>query len=567
MLTSLKVRNLALIESLELEPCAKLNILSGETGAGKSIIVDGIMLLLGARYDKSLLRYGAESGLVEGVFDTTDRAREVMTELGIGTEDECIIIARRFFADGKNEIRINGRAATTSMLKQLMATLVDIYGQNEYQSLMKAGEHLRILDYYVRKKLKSVRDGYVNFYSEYKDTVYKLSKIGDASEREREIDLLRFQIDEINNAATYENEEDELIERRNVITSAEKIYAALGHAAEALGSREEGAATDAVGEAMRELSSVSALKNTFNELYDRLYTLSIELGDICDGINDELDNLHFDMNELDDLEKRLGFVRALKRKYGSYKDMLAFKVTSEKRLEFLENADEHYSELSLKKKTALHKLYNAAQEMHEIRVAGAVEFENKIKSELGELGMENADFKIEISEFPQESEFEGRFGMNGADTAEFYLSPNAGQPLKPLIKIISGGEMSRFMLALKVISNETDDIPTMIFDEIDAGISGITGRVVAKKLASISRRHQVLCVTHLAQIAAMADSHFYISKHTLNNSTVTNVNELDERGMINEVSRLSGGQGISDKSDGNAETMKKWSTDYKDSLS
>ncbi|MDE6398992.1 MAG: DNA repair protein RecN, partial [Clostridiales bacterium] len=224
MLTRLAVQNLALIERLELSPCGQLNILSGETGAGKSIVVDGIMLLLGARYDKTLLRYGEQSGYVEGVFDANERALGIMRDMG-WEEDDSIVITRRFFADGKNEIRINGRAATTSMLKQLTATLVDIYGQNEYQSLMRSGEHLRILDYYVRGTCADIRDRYAKAYSEYKAVTAQLGKIGSSSEREREIDLLGFQIAEIGNAHTYEGEEDELIERRNIILSSEKIYA------------------------------------------------------------------------------------------------------------------------------------------------------------------------------------------------------------------------------------------------------------------------------------------------------------------------------------------------------
>lgn len=564
MLRRLAVQNLALIERLELSPCRNLNILSGETGAGKSIIVDGIMLLLGARYDKSLLRYGTESGYVEGEFDATERTRDLMRELG-WDEDDTVIVLRRFHADGKNEIRINGRAATTNMLKQLTATLVDIYGQNEYQSLLRPGEHLRILDYYIRNDCAETKAAYAKAYGALAETKKQLAEIGVESEREREIDLLRFQIAEINDAHTYENEEEELLERRNIITSSEKIYAALGRAVQALGEQ-DGAATELVGDAEKELASVAHLKTTFNDLYERLQSVSIELSDLCEGIGDELDGMHFDQNELDELEKRLSFVRSLKRKYGAYRDMLSFADKASAKLSYLENADEAYEQLSKHKRALLHELYVLAGQLREKRARGAAEFESRIKAELGELGMEHADFRIVFSEFPAEDAFEGQFGASGADTAEFYLSPNAGQPLKPLVKIISGGEMSRFMLALKVIYNEADDIPTMIFDEIDAGISGITGQVVAKKLAAISRRHQILCVTHLAQIASMADAHFFIRKQTDGNSTVTTVTPLDKDGMVDEISRLSGGKGISKQSDLSASTMKKWSDEYKATL-
>ena len=565
MLTRLVVSNLALIERIELMPCSQLNILSGETGAGKSIIVDGLMLLLGSRYDKSLLRYGASSGFVEGEFEVNARAREVFGEFG-WDEDECIIINRKFNSDGRNEIRINGRAATINMLRQLTSALVDIYGQNEYQSLTRPSEHFAILDYYVHGEIAEVKAEYVKLYAQYRETKAALLGIGDAGEREREIDLLRFQLDEIANSGVYENEEDELIEKRNIITSAEKIYAALGAAAEVLGEQEDGAANELIDSALKSIGSVSDIKNTYSELYERLQSLSIELNDVYEGVRDELDSLSFDADELEETEKRLALVRSIKRKYGSYSDMLAFKKKAEDRLAFLENADENFAELTRKKEKLTEKLYKLGKTMHDKRVSGAAKFESKIKKELSELGMENSDFKIEIPEYPNISEFEKKFGMSGADSAEFYLSPNAGQPLKPLIKIISGGEMSRFMLALKVISNEIEGTPTMIFDEIDAGISGITGQVVAKKLAAISRKHQILCVSHLPQIASMADAHFYISKHTAGDSTVTTVTQLDYEGMVSEVSRLSGGKGISDKSDSNALVMKQWSDDYKASL-
>ena len=539
--------------------------MSGETGAGKSIIVDGLMLLLGARYDKSLLRYGTESGYVEGVFDVTVRARDVMNELGLD-EDDQIIVTRRFFADGKNEIRINGRVATMSMLRALTATLVDIYGQNEYQSLIRTGEHLRILDYYIRNDCKAEKKEYADAYARYRETVAALGKIGDGAERIREIDLLRFQIDEINDAKTYESEEDELNERRNLITSAERIYAALGQSLQVLNEQDEGAASELVSQAQREIGSISSIKSTYAELYERLHAVSIELSDVCEVLRDESEGLHFDMNELDELEKRLDFIRSLKRKYGNFSAMNVFREKAQARLEFLENADEHYEALTREKKELTDRLYVLAQSVHDKRTRGAEEFARKIKKELNELGMENSDFRVVVSEFPARSEFEGKFGQNGADTAEFYLSPNAGQPLKPLVKIISGGEMSRFMLALKVISNQSDDIPTMIFDEIDAGISGITGRVVAKKLAMLSREHQVLCVTHLPQIASMADAHFFIYKRSEENNTVTNVVPLDGKGMIDEISRLSGSKGISEQSDTNAQTMKRWSDEYKASL-
>ncbi|MDE7395163.1 MAG: DNA repair protein RecN, partial [Clostridiales bacterium] len=295
-------------------------------------------------------------------------------------------------------------------------------------------------------------------------------------------------------------------------------------------------------------------------------SVSIVLKALAASVGDELGELNFDPNELEELEKRLQTVRSLKRKYGAFAEMHKFREKSAARLEELENADELCEALTAKKNELLKSVYKKGKIMHGIRAVAAHEFSEQIKKELHELGMENADFEVRLSDFPAIENFDKTFTVSGADTAEFYLSPNAGQPLKPLVKIISGGEMSRFMLALKVIAGAADDIPTFVFDEIDVGISGTIGQVVAKKLATISRKHQILCVTHLPQIASMADKHFYIEKQTVDQNTVTRVTPLSEEGMIGEISRLSGSKGISDESDANARNMKNWCNTFKNAL-
>ncbi|MDR2201812.1 MAG: DNA repair protein RecN [Clostridiales bacterium] len=566
MLKRLLIRNVALIKSLELDFCARLNILSGETGAGKSIIVDSLMLLLGGKYDKTVLRYGEDSGFVEGVFDANAGAKKILEDFGYDAEDE-IIVNRKFNSDGKNEIRINGRSATALMLRALTEKLVDIYGQNEYQSLAKNSEHLRILDYYVRHNTAAALKNLSAEYAKLQKINRELREVGDDKERLQNADLLSYQINEIEKARVREGEEDELVARRRVITGAERIAAALNTAKESLSYSDEINAQQLISQALDALNSVSDIGGVYKELAGRLNAVSIELDDIAAVACDELDNTEFDPRELDALESRLDVLRSLKRKYGDYAKMTRWLSEAKERLYKLETGAELYEKLQKQKRDALAAAYGLALSVSAVRKAGAAGFEKLIVRELADLGMADASFKIVFEDLPAENDCEKVLTQNGLDRVEFYLSANAGHPVKPLVKIISGGELSRFMLALKVVSSRIDDIPTMIFDEVDTGISGKIGQEVAKKLAVISRSHQVLCVTHLPQIASMADNHYLIEKSAANNETVTGVTLLDQNGVIDEISRLSGAKDISVQSHENARQMKAWSDSFKSSES
>lgn len=566
MLSKLTINNVALISKLELDFCNHLNILSGETGAGKSIIVDSLMLLLGARYDKSLLSYGETFGFVEGVFITNESIKKSMKGLGI-EEDELLIINRKFFDDSKTEIRINGRMVTTAMLKQLMTTVVDIYGQNEYQSLIKQSEHIKILDYYVKHSTIKILEKLSLEYQNYTNIKKEIAELGDLSQRERNIDMLKFQLDEINNANIQKNEEEELLDLRKKILSVEKINSAFTTLIECLeGNEDISSAQTLISTAYHALSPITALNSDYEELHTRLDSISIELTDIIACATNELSSLNFDLSDLDKLEKRLDIIKLLKKKYGNFDKMLQFKENSEELLYKLENSTVIYDKLVSQKLDSIKVIHAYCCELSNIRREGAIKLEENIVNELSQLGMNESKFKIIFEPIPPLEICENRLSANGFDCLEFYLSPNAGQPLKPLLKIISGGEMSRFMLALKVISSETDDIPTLIFDEIDTGISGAVGQAVAKKLARISRKHQILCVTHLPQIASMADNHYFIAKEIKNGNTSTGVKQLSREEMIEEVSRLSGGKDISAQSHLNALEMKNWSDEYKISL-
>lgn len=565
MLSRLIINNVALIEKLELEFCGGLNILSGETGAGKSIIVDSLMLLLGGKYDKTILRFGTESGFVEGVFEDNDKIYDVLGECGFEQED-ILIVNRKFLLSGKNEIRVNGRVCTLSMLKTIMSKLVDIYGQNEYQSLVNKSEHLKIVNYFLRGELQEKTEELSKIYASILAINKQLRSLGESGERARNADIIRFQLQEIEKANAYDGEEEELKERRNIIASSEKIATAFTTASAALSCGDESSVGAFIAVALDAIGSVSSLSGSFSALYEQLKAVSVELDDISSTCESQLSEINFDFNEVEKLEQRLDTLRTLRRKYGDFVSMEKFVNDNQNYLDTLDNAEYLFEKYTKEKTVKLKEFYALAEQISVLRKKGSEKLSSAIIAELADLGMAGADFRIEFNEFPQLSEIEKNMSSDGLDKVEFYFSANKGQPLKPLTKIISGGELSRFMLALKTVSSRTDDISTMIFDEIDTGISGKIGQEVAKKLAIISHEHQVLCVTHLPQIASMADNHYFISKSTINDKTITNVEKLDHAMEVEEISRLSGAQDISKQATENAEQMKKWSDDFKSQI-
>ncbi len=556
MLKKLIVSNLALVRSAEITFDCGLNIISGETGSGKSILIDGLMLLLGGRYDKSLLRYGAKSGFVEGAFE--GNVASYLTELGL-EEDEILIIHRKFDDSGKNEIRVNGRQITLSMLKTLTSELIDIYGQNEYHSLTKKSEHLKILDHYCGDELSNALSLYRTKRNEYVEISAKVSDLGNERDRERTIDLLSYQINEIEEADVKDGEEEELKVKRRIAANAQRIAQSLSISYETLSGST--GVLDKLTETERNLQFMSGIDTKYEELCARINSARIELDDVAETINNELEAI--DLNEdIDALERRLDIVRSIKRKYGAYTQMLTYLSEAKERLELLKDSDAVYERLVAEKKQKFTQMKTLAEQLSAIRKNHAFTMEKSVVNQLKDLGMSGSVFKIVFDENTDTAD-DDIYTSSGFDLLEFYLSPNAGQPPKPLIKIISGGEMSRFMLALKVISGELNGTQTMIFDEIDTGISGAVGQEVSKKLYEISVNKQVICVTHLPQIAAMADNHLFITKRVESGETLTEVFALDLDGRVKEVSRLSGGENISSTSGQNAQEMIKWCNSYK----
>lgn len=562
MIRSVSVQNIALIDRVDLELGAHLNILSGETGAGKSIIIDSLGFVLGERADRSLIRYGTDHAAVEAVFEDylTPDVAAYLDDMGIEAED-VLILRRKMSADGRNECRINGRITTLSVLKGLTELLVDIHGQHEHQSLVKPANHEKMLDGMGGKELLAARAENAMLREKFRALKAEFERFGDESERARRLDVLRFQIDEIERAEVGEGEEEELLEKRKRIRNTEKILSALASAKSALEGYDGASVGGNLKAAAASLSTISAYDGGIDPLCERLDAAKTEIEDIGETLGDMMRKFDFDAKSADAVEERLELVRNLQRKYGgSYAALCDFLAKAKTEAETLENASERVEELEREIASAGKKLSDAARRLGDMRRSAAEKFENDMMRELGDLGMGGTTFKVEIkSDYAPDN-----IGETGGDEVEFLISPNVGEPLKPLAKIISGGEMSRFMLALKNIVAGLDGIGTMVFDEIDTGISGHISAVVAEKMCNISRDRQVIAITHMPSLAAMADSHFLIQKSVSDGKTHTRVLLLEDD--TDEVARLIGGNDYSSHAVPHAREMKKWAEEYKRSV-
>lgn len=562
MLCQLSIENIALIDKLSLELKDGLNILSGETGAGKSIIIDSLNFVLGERADKSLIRFGTDKASVEAVFEDYDTPAvdAYLEDLGIERED-VLVLRRKMSVDGKNECRINGRISTLSTLKGLTELLVDIHGQHEHQSLLKSANHVRLLDKLGEKKIAKLKEDVENDYKQYTSLKREFARFGNSDERERKLDILNFQIDEIEKADVKDGEEDELLTARKRIRNMEKIISALEGAKNLLDGYDSQSVSASIKNSVALLNTISSYDESIEPIVDRLDSCKVEITDISETLSDMLQKLDFDSRSADKIEERLEVVRNILRKYGgSFESLQRFYEEAVNEAQMLSNATERVEELEKEIEKAAKDLLVSAKKLSEERRKVADKFEKDITKELCDLGMGGSTFKVDI----QKSEEVDDISANGMDSVEFMISPNVGEPLKPLAKIISGGEMSRFMLAFKNILAGVDDIGTMVFDEIDTGISGNISQVVSEKMCNISRARQVIAVTHMPSLAAMADNHYLISKSTQNGKTLTHVDLLQDD--TDEVARLIGGNDYSIYAVPHAKEMKANAQRYKDSL-
>lgn len=565
MLQRLTIKNVALIESADITFSEGLNVLSGETGAGKSVILDSVNFVLGAKADRSMIRYGETECMVKAEFSVAESSKAVqaLREMDIDSDGE-IIISRKFSENGKNAIKINGNTVTATMLRQVTDSLVDVHGQSEHFFLLKECNQLKMLDDVIGDEIVCAKEKLATFLKEKRRIEEQIAKLGgDEQERSRRLDVLRFQIDEIESVAMKDGEEDELIAKRNKINNLEKIIAALREALSAL--EDEGGVSDGVRAANRSLLNIARLDEGYSALCDRLETVASETEDIAATISDMGDELYFDENEAIETENRLDAIRALKRKYGADKAAIDeyLRMISEE-YELLSDCEGKYTELTAELTKTNGKIYKICCEITSLRKKHGEAFCHRVTEELKTLNIASAQFSIDFKEYTSDDVH--RANGNGLDDICFLFSANAGEPTKPLGKIISGGEMSRFMLAVKTQLSQVNEICTYIFDEIDAGISGKTAKVVGEKLARIAKNTQILAVSHLAQIAVMSDCEYLIQKEEKDGKTLTNVSPLDESQKTLEIVRLLGGESSDEYAIKHAEELIKQAKEYKNSI-
>jgi len=538
MLEHLKVSNVALIEEASIEFAPGLNILSGETGAGKSILIDSINFVLGSRVPKDFIRSGAEVAAVE-VFMTV--AHEVLikqiVDLGVEIEeDRALFIFRSQSIKGKNVVKINGKSVTIGMLREIAALLLDIHGQHEHQSLLNPAKHLQLLDRFCQDDLEPKKERLAGYIADYRALQRAMADLAGHDGQDDRVEIYKFQIEEIKAAQLDAQEEERLIERRKILTSAEKITNAAGHAADLLGG-EEGI-LDNMARVLEHAQTIASLDTSKQNLANNLDSIYSQIEEISRDFIRYAESLEHNPQELEEIELRLDHIYRLKQKYSrNVSQIIEYYDEICKKIDTIENSKEELSRLAQNKKALEIEIGRTCIEMSKIRKDAAKVLEVQIEGILRELGMEAARFAIEIIN-------RAEFGPNGFDKAEFLISANVGEVPKPLSNIASGGEMSRVMLALKTALASYDTIETFIFDEIDAGISGRTAQQVAEKLSVIGKHHQILCITHLPQIASMGDANFLIEKSQVNERTFTYVYKLEDNGKVAEIARLIGGAAI-----------------------
>ena len=550
MLQNLHVKNLALIKETEVEFKEGLNILSGETGAGKSIIIGSINLALGEKVQKEMLRDSAESALVELIFSVEDEAtRNALGALEIEMEDDTVILSRKI-TGGRAIGRINGEAVSASKMREVAALLIDIHGQHEHQSLLSKRKHLEILDLFAREALSGYKEKLSACFREYRKLLEELEHSdSDTEERARELSFLEFEVNEIEDANLSVGEDETLEEQFRKYSNGKKILDAI-FAAYAATSEDDESASERVSRALRELGSVSQYDKRVEEIEQQL----IEIDNLLSDFNREaaayLSEEEFDDETYYEIEKRLDLINHLKSKYGnSIEDILKAYEDKCKRIAVLKDYDEYLNQLLNKINKKKKELKEISDQVSEIRKDQSVKLTDAIKDALMDLNFLEVRFTMEFRDID--------FTENGTDEVEFMISTNPGEPLKPLGKVASGGELSRIMLAIKTVLAENDHIETLIFDEIDSGISGRTAQMVSEKMNELGRSHQIICITHLPQIAAMADEHFLIEKSVENETTVSRIHELSEEESVQELARMLGGVEITDKVVENAREMKK----------
>ena len=537
MLVNLKIKNVALIDSLDITFDDKLNVISGETGSGKSIMLNAMGFVFGDRLDKTLLREGTDAMRVDAFFDDLDPSVKVFIKefTGIEVSDE-LVISREYYDTGKTVCKINGESVNTSILKKVSSRLIDIHGQHEHQSLMDNEYQLDILDLFSKGEIEPYLDNLNALIDELQAVNSDLNSLGGNLEQKQNlIDLYTYQINEIDSAGIKEGEYEQILQEIKEMKSYEKIAESLQESYKNLAeSAYITPATDLVQEASKQISHLQEFGDKYVELSSRIESVAVELDDIAKTISEYLNSSNFDADRLQQLDERADFIKDLFRKYGGdYQNFIKYYDDISAKLDNLVNSEARHKELLLKQDKLLNDIVNIQNQITEIRTKNATEFADKIKNEIMLLGMPNAEVKINISKRSEQ------YTRKGQDFVEFMFSANIGFECKPLAKVASGGELSRFMLAYKIVVADLDEIATLIFDEIDTGLSGKMASVVAECLAKLSRYKQVITISHLPQLASMADTNFRVEKYS-DQSTHTRLTEIKDRELYFEIARLMG---------------------------
>ncbi len=551
MLIQLTIKNFALIENISFDLGEGFNILSGETGAGKSILIDAIDYVLGGKFSKDLIRTGENKTSVEAVFEiNNDNIKEALNDLEIEYED-VLIIRRETLLTGKSLIKVNGKSLIVSQLKKIREKILDIHGQHQNQNLLQKESHGIYLDNFIGEIIE--KD--LNEFSSLRDELYSIrAKIVDLRgnlEGEKLIDYIKFQLEDIEKGKLRLGEEEELKEQFNSLSNAEKINNSLTISYNILSGGDSSSALEGLSKVIAELSSIEEYVSWIKEKKGIVEEAYYNLEEITRELRDGADNIQYDEEELAKINERLYTINSYKKKYGgSVESVLENYENLKNRFEELSNAEEIIKELEIKEKEILEKMKIVGEKLHKIRVEKKDILEEKILKELSYVGLDKSTMEIQIEKLERHNE-------RGFDDITFAISTNPGEPVKSLEKVLSGGELSRIMLALKCVFADKDDIPTLIFDEIDTGISGQVGQRVGEKMYQVSKNHQVLCITHLPQIAILSDKHYFVSKEVINGKTYTKIKILNEEEKISQVASMLGGDNVTNTTIENVKEMLK----------
>ena len=525
MISTLHIRNIGIIEDLSIDLNKGLNVLTGETGAGKTLIIDSLQIISGGRFSKDMIRKGETNSFVELCMYEPKNENSI---------DGNIIISREIQSNGKNMCKINGRMVTVNELKEFMSKFIEIHGQNDNQNLLDSKQHLQYLDGFIGNKFINEKEEYKKLYNRYNEVKQELKEnYGDDKERQRKLDLLKYQVNEIDEANLKIDEEIELEEKRKVMMNSEKIVENLQEADNLIAEN----SIDSISMAIRALEKIENIDKKYEKISSDLKSTYYELQELSRDISTYKDDVYFDEEENNYIEERLDLIYSLKRKYGNtIEEILTYLEETKKEIEHIENLEEYNNKLKKEKNELEEKMNILACKIHETREKYAKDLSNSINIELEELEMKNAKINVHVDYI------ENEYFRTGKDIVSFYITTNVGEDEKELSKIASGGEMSRTMLAIKKVLADSDKMPVLIFDEIDTGISGKAASSVAKKLKAIAQKHQVLCISHLPNIAAIADYNYFISKNVKEERTKTQIKLLKENEVIEEIARISSGE-------------------------